>query len=483
MDGGSLSGQTTNYNIETTSFTLPTPTKTGYRFTGWTGSNGTTAQTSVTVSKGSTGNKTYTANWTPDNYNVNVTKGAGIASVSGTGSHKVGDTVTLTVTLSYSCYNFSGWSGYTTGSSTTLTFTMPAQTVNLTASTTINTNNSVHSFTTVYTKSPTCTATGTSHSECSICGYIASGTEQTVAALGHSWGTWQNTGSGYPCTTGGSRERTCTVCGESQTENTGKVDHNYEVKYYYCSVCNTNFGASLPTSTTHTRSDNGNNCSGSVFAHKECVYECGSVINANAAIVDKTKGDTNTGTFDVHATVSGTSIKSSYNDQYTTVIKVDGATATMSTGNQGGNYCSNKVNVIRNFTVDSSGLATITYIVKNLTSSNVTVGIAFHTDVMIGTNDSATIEANEYGFYMSDEGKTISGNTIKFQLYARNYTEVTNMDGWWYGQYSQRESHLWDTTSTTTKLSNTDSGFAAHWDNRIIPANGTMSFTAKIGIL
>ena len=63
LNNGLITGQKTSYNIETSSFTLPTPTRSGYIFTGWTGSNGTTAQKTVTVAKGSTGNKSYTANW------------------------------------------------------------------------------------------------------------------------------------------------------------------------------------------------------------------------------------------------------------------------------------------------------------------------------------------------------------------------------------------------------------------------------------
>ena len=63
LNGGSISGQPTTYKVDTANITLPTPTRTGYTFNGWTGSNGTTAQTSVTIAKGSRGNKTYTANW------------------------------------------------------------------------------------------------------------------------------------------------------------------------------------------------------------------------------------------------------------------------------------------------------------------------------------------------------------------------------------------------------------------------------------
>ncbi|MBQ4390416.1 MAG: InlB B-repeat-containing protein [Paludibacteraceae bacterium] len=63
LNNGSVSGNPTSYNIETNTFTLKNPTRSGYTFTGWTGSNGNTKQTSVSIAKGSTGNKSYTANW------------------------------------------------------------------------------------------------------------------------------------------------------------------------------------------------------------------------------------------------------------------------------------------------------------------------------------------------------------------------------------------------------------------------------------
>ena len=72
LAGGSVSGNPTSYNIETSSITLKNPTRTGYTFTGWTGSNGSTKQTSVTISKGSTGNKSYTANWSANSYTYNI---------------------------------------------------------------------------------------------------------------------------------------------------------------------------------------------------------------------------------------------------------------------------------------------------------------------------------------------------------------------------------------------------------------------------
>ena len=63
LDSGSLSNPVNSYTELTNTFTLSTPTKSGYTFLGWTGSNGTTPQTTVTIQQGSIGNKTYTAHW------------------------------------------------------------------------------------------------------------------------------------------------------------------------------------------------------------------------------------------------------------------------------------------------------------------------------------------------------------------------------------------------------------------------------------
>lgn len=73
LNGGSVSpANPTSYNVTTNTFTLNNPQKTGYTFAGWTGSNGSTKQTSVTINKGSTGNKSYTANWTANQYTITL---------------------------------------------------------------------------------------------------------------------------------------------------------------------------------------------------------------------------------------------------------------------------------------------------------------------------------------------------------------------------------------------------------------------------
>ena len=71
LNGGTMSGQKTSYTV-VDSFTLPQPTRTGYTFTGWTGSNGTTVQKTVTVNKGTRGNLSYTANWQVNTYIIDA---------------------------------------------------------------------------------------------------------------------------------------------------------------------------------------------------------------------------------------------------------------------------------------------------------------------------------------------------------------------------------------------------------------------------
>ena len=62
LNGGHASNAA-YYDVTTATFTLNNPTREGYLFTGWTGSNGDTPQTVVAVAQGSTGNRAYTANW------------------------------------------------------------------------------------------------------------------------------------------------------------------------------------------------------------------------------------------------------------------------------------------------------------------------------------------------------------------------------------------------------------------------------------
>ncbi len=71
VPGGPYVGNPEYCHAGTAAFTLLNPAKFGYDFTGWTGSNGTTPSTSVTVTPSAvSGALSYTANWTARNYTV-----------------------------------------------------------------------------------------------------------------------------------------------------------------------------------------------------------------------------------------------------------------------------------------------------------------------------------------------------------------------------------------------------------------------------
>ena len=64
-NGGTMpASYSTKYAWYSSEITLKNPTRLGYWFDGWTGSNGNTPQTTVTIEEGSHGDKHYIANWT-----------------------------------------------------------------------------------------------------------------------------------------------------------------------------------------------------------------------------------------------------------------------------------------------------------------------------------------------------------------------------------------------------------------------------------
>ena len=63
----------TAYTVETETFTLNNPTRKGYTFAGWTGTNLDRVSKEVTIAKGTTGDITLTANWTIVTYGITPT--------------------------------------------------------------------------------------------------------------------------------------------------------------------------------------------------------------------------------------------------------------------------------------------------------------------------------------------------------------------------------------------------------------------------
>ncbi|MBR3162595.1 MAG: InlB B-repeat-containing protein [Clostridia bacterium] len=123
LDGGTITGQKTSYNITTATFTLPKPTKKGYIFTGWTGTGLTEPTETVTIPKGSTGKRTYTANWKIETYTITYNLGGGEIAGQKTSYNVTTATFTLPIPTKTG-YTFTGWTG--TG------ITTPTKTVKVT---------------------------------------------------------------------------------------------------------------------------------------------------------------------------------------------------------------------------------------------------------------------------------------------------------------------------------------------------------------
>ena len=144
LNGGSASNKT-SYNIETTSFTLNNPTKKGNTFKGWSGTGLTgDSNTSVTISKGSTGNRSYEANWTINSYQFTLGSATHVNTTGSTtsGSKQYGSTITLKATVDAG-YTFGGWSSSNTNlignqSSANVSFSMPAGAITMTPSVSAN---------------------------------------------------------------------------------------------------------------------------------------------------------------------------------------------------------------------------------------------------------------------------------------------------------------------------------------------------------
>ena len=116
-NGGTPSKSSSSFHYNDALGTLPTATRTGYTFKGWS----TSASGSVNVSTTTkvTGNVTYYAVWQINSYTLTVTAGAG-GTVSGSGTYNYGATATLKATPSAG-YHFVKWSDGNTNASRTVT--------------------------------------------------------------------------------------------------------------------------------------------------------------------------------------------------------------------------------------------------------------------------------------------------------------------------------------------------------------------------
>ena len=108
LDGGIINSQPTVYTVTSSAITLPNPTKEGYYFVGWTGTNGSTPQQNVVIPAGSIGNREYVANWRLNVYNINLNANGGTVNPE-TLLKTHGVDISLP-TPHYVAHLFAGWS-------------------------------------------------------------------------------------------------------------------------------------------------------------------------------------------------------------------------------------------------------------------------------------------------------------------------------------------------------------------------------------
>ena len=110
LDGGIVTNANPeSYNIETSTFTLWNPEREGYEFAGWVGTGLSTQTKNVTINPGTTGNRSYTATWTPVNYRIAYNLNGGEATNPTTYNIESED-ITLNNPTKLG-YEFTGWSG------------------------------------------------------------------------------------------------------------------------------------------------------------------------------------------------------------------------------------------------------------------------------------------------------------------------------------------------------------------------------------
>lgn len=110
LNGGTLSSPNpSSYTIETRDFTLNKPTRPGYKFIGWTGSNGTTPQTEVTIKQGTIENLSYVANWEKVDLSITYELNGGTNHKDNPSIYQVGSQVIVLKDATKTGYNFAGW--------------------------------------------------------------------------------------------------------------------------------------------------------------------------------------------------------------------------------------------------------------------------------------------------------------------------------------------------------------------------------------
>lgn len=126
LNGGTASGNPDSYTVESGEITLNAPEKSGYTFTGWSGT-GLTGEDNLTVTipTGSTGDRSYTAHWSLNTYSITYDLNGGTATGNPDSYTVESEAITLNAPEKTG-YTFTGWSGADLTGEDNLTVTIPA---------------------------------------------------------------------------------------------------------------------------------------------------------------------------------------------------------------------------------------------------------------------------------------------------------------------------------------------------------------------
>ena len=281
LDGGTATNPAT-YTVESEDITLNNPKKTGYTFTGWSGT-GLTGENNmtVTVPKGSTGNRAYTAHFSQNSYTVAFDTVGG-SSISDKAGVKWTDQVLDGITApTKDGFEFTGWKcgdmtvnantkySNLAANDTVTSVTLVAQWKDIqkpvitglengktycgNVEFTISDNDGIASVKagdevlTVGTNGKYTLAKGVGTVTVVVTDNAGNTARVSVTVNnGHTYGEWQSNGDS-------THTRCCTVtgCDGSETKNCAGGRASYFTKAV-CDICHTEYGALLTDSTVPT---------------------------------------------------------------------------------------------------------------------------------------------------------------------------------------------------------------------------------------
>ena len=110
LAGGTLeTANPATYTVESATFTLVNPTRRGYNFEGWTGTDLTGPTKTVTIELGTIDNREYTATWSPIIYDIEYTLAGGTVATENPATYNIeSETFTLNAPAKNG-YTFLGW--------------------------------------------------------------------------------------------------------------------------------------------------------------------------------------------------------------------------------------------------------------------------------------------------------------------------------------------------------------------------------------